>query len=126
MKTSINTFAILFTITAGAFTANAEKNDNKKSDELETGIYSSKSGKINVLVDKASDHAATTILLKNADGDIVYNEVIHRNEQHFGRILDVNALKDGNYEISVSSKGQTETKSFHLSERKTERVVAIK
>ena len=125
MKTPINTFAILLTITASAFTATAANKDNKKSNELETGIYSSKSGKINVLVDKASDKAVTTILLKNADGDIVYSEVVNKNEQHFGRILDLNALQDGSYQINVISRGETQTKSFQLSERKMERVVAI-
>ena len=126
MKTSIKTFAFALALVATAFTANAEDKDNKKSAGFGTGIYATKTGKINVLVDKVAADAPTTLLMKNENGDVVYSETVNRNQQRFGRILDVNELTSGKYEIEVTSKGEKQSKSFELSEQKTERVLAIK
>ena len=127
MKNSIKNIAFAFALIATAtFSANAENKETKKSAGFGTGIYSTKSGKINVLVDKVSADAPTTLLLKNENGNVVYRETINKNEQKFGRTLNVNELEAGNYEIEVTSKGEKQSKSFQLSEQKTERVVAIK
>ena len=126
MKTSIKTFAVAFALIAAAFTANAENKDNKKSAGFGTGIFASKGGKINVLVDKNAADAPTTILLKNAEGDVVYTETVNKNQQKFGRILNVEELASGKYELEVSSKGEKQIKSFELSEQQSERVLAVK
>ncbi|WP_170983022.1 DUF3244 domain-containing protein, partial [Dyadobacter frigoris] len=88
--------------------------------------YINKGGKINVLVDKSDDNAATTILVKNEQGDVVYREVVAKGNQKFGRQLNVTDLEAGKYEIDVTSKNETQTKSFQLSDQKTERVLTIK
>ncbi|WP_221394141.1 hypothetical protein [Dyadobacter sp. NIV53] len=126
MKNSIKTFAVAFALIAAAFNANAEDKEVKKSAGFGTGIYTTKSGKINVLVDKVSTDASTTLLLKNEAGDVVYRETINKNQQKFGRILNVDELVAGKYEIEVTSKGEKQVKSFELSEQKTERVLEIK
>ena len=126
MKNSIKTFAVAFALIATAFTANAEDKEVKKSAGFGTGIYTTKNGKINVLVDKVSAESSTTLLLKNENGDIVYKETVNKNQQKFGRTLNVDELGAGKYEIEVTSKGEKQVKSFELSEQKTERVLAIK
>lgn len=126
MKNSIKTIAVAFAFIAAAFTANAEDKETKKSAGFGTGIYTTKAGKINVLVDKVSPNAATTITLKNEAGAIVYRETINKSMQKFGRTLNVDELGAGKYEIEVSSKGEKQTKTFELSEQKAERVLAIK
>ena len=126
MKNSIKTFAVAFALIATTFTANAEDKEVKKSAGFGTGIYTTKNGKINVLVDKASTESSTTLLLKNENGDIVYKETVNKNQQKFGRTLNVDELGAGKYEIEVTSKGEKQVKSFELSEQKTERVLAIK
>ena len=126
MKNSIKTFAVAIAILASAFTANADDKDTKKTAGFGTGIYTTKSGKINVLVDKVSPENATTLILKNANGQIVYQETVSKKEQKFGRTLNVDDLDAGKYQIEVTSKGEKQTKSFELSEQKTERVLAIK
>ena len=127
MKTSIKTIALSLALIATAtFSANADNKDSKKSAGFGTGIYTTKSGKINVLVDKASTDSPTTLLLKNENGDIVYRETVSKNEQKFGRVLNVNELEAGKYEIEISSKGEKQSKTFQLSEQKTERILAIK
>jgi hypothetical protein len=126
MKNSIKTFAVAIALLATSFAANAEDKETKKSAGFGTGIYTTKSGKINVLVDKVSSDAPTTLLLKNENGQIVYKEVVDKNQQKFGRILNVDELSAGKYEIEVTSKGEKQSKSFELSEQKVERVLAIK
>jgi len=126
MKNSIKTFAVAIALIAAAFTANAEDNEIKKSAGFGTGIYTTKSGKINVFVDKVNADSPTTILLKTKNGQVVYRETVGKNEQKFGRTLNVNELPSGNYEIEVSSKGEKQSKSFQLSEQKIERVLAVK
>ena len=79
-----------------------------------------------MLVDKQNAEANTTLLIKNEKGDVVYKEIIQKDNQKFGRILDVEKLEAGQYEINVVSKDETQTKSFQLSEQKTERNILIK
>jgi hypothetical protein len=126
MKTSIKTFAVAIALIAASFSANADNKDAKKSAGFGTGIYATKSGKINVLVDKVSSEANTTISLKNENGQIVYKETVGKNEQKFGRILNVDELTAGKYEIEVTSNGTKQSKSFEVSEQRTERILAIK
>ena len=127
MKNLIKTFVCALALVATAtFTANAEDKETKKAAGFGTGIYSTKSGKINVLVNKVSADASTTILLRNEKGDIVYRETVGKNTQKFGRTLNVDDLASGKYEIEVASQGEKQTKSFELSEQKSERVLAVK
>jgi len=124
MKTTIKTFAVAFALIAASFTANAE--ETKKASGFGTGIYTTKSGKINVLVDKANANANTTLLLKNEKGDVVYQETVGKKTQKFGRTLNVDELRSGTYEIQVTSQGETQSKSFELSNQETERTLQIK
>ncbi len=127
MKTYIKNIAVAFAFVASfAFSAHAEDKETKKAASLNTGVYINKEGKINVFVDKPSSDFNTTLLIKNAAGEIVYSEVVQKDLQKFGRVLNVNELPAGKYEIKVSSKNDSQTKSFQLSEPVVERVVSIK
>ncbi|TKT84054.1 DUF3244 domain-containing protein [Dyadobacter frigoris] len=127
MKTFIKNIAVAFALVASfAFTANADDKAAKKVSALNTGVYINKNGKINVFVDKLNDDSNTTIVVKNATGDVVYREVVEKDHQKFGRILNVDELAAGKYEIKVSSKNDSQTKSFQLSEPVVERIVTIK
>jgi len=57
---------------------------------------------------------------------VVYKEIIQKDYQKFGRLLNVENLEAGQYEINVVSKNETQTKTFQLSEQKTERNILIK
>ena len=126
MKNSIKTFAVALAIVASAFTANAEDKETKKAAGFGTGIYSTKSGKINVLVEKVNADAPTTLLLRNAKGDVVYQETVSKKTQKFGRTLNVSELVTGSYQIEISSKGEKQIKSFDVSEQRAERVLSVK
>jgi len=126
MKTSIKTFAVAAALIAASFSANADDKETKKSTGFGTGIYTTKNGKINVLVDKVGTDAPTTLLLKTENGQVVYKEIVGKKEQKFGRSLNVDELSAGKYEIEVSSNGMIQSKSFEVSEQKTERVLEVK
>ena len=126
MKNSIKTFAVALAIVASAFTANAEDKETKTAAGFGTGIYSTKSGKINVLVEKVNADAPTTLLLRNAKGDVVYQETVSKKTQKFGRTLNVSELVTGSYQIEISSKGEKQIKSFDVSEQRAERVLSVK
>lgn len=127
MKTSIKTFVCALALIASAsFTANAEDNEAKKSSGFGTGIYPTKTGKINVLVDKANADSRTTIVLKNEDGNVLYQETVSKNELKFGRTLNLDGVQPGKYQLNVTSGKETQSKSFQLSEEKTERFLTVK
>ena len=127
MRTSFKNIAYaLAIVTSFTFAASAKETEIKKASSFGTGIYIDKAGKINVLVDKQNAEANTTLLIKNEKGDVVYREIIQKDSQKFGRVLDVEKLEAGQYEINVVSKNETQTKSFQLSEQKTERNILIK
>ncbi|REA58890.1 hypothetical protein DSL64_19675 [Dyadobacter luteus] len=126
MKTTFKTFAVALALIATAFTANAEDKETKKATGFATGIYATKGGKINVLVEKANVDANTTLLLKNEKGDVVYQETVGKKNLKFGRTLNVDELKSGTYQIEVTSQGETTSKSFEVSSQETERTLSVK
>lgn len=130
MRTSIKNIAYaLAVVTSFTFAASAktiEPKETKKAASFGTGVYINKEGKINVLVDKQNADAKTTLLIKNEKGDVVYREVVEKDNQKFGRILNVEKLETGQYELNIVSKNEVQTKSFQLTEQKTERVLSIK
>lgn len=125
MKTSFKTFAFVLAFVASAFAANAEDKEAKKA-TLGTGIYPTKTGKINVLVDKANAETSTTLLLKNASGEVVYRETVGKNQQKFGRTLNLDSMEAGQYKLDVISGNEVQSKTFQLSEEKVERIVTVK
>lgn len=126
MKNSIKTIAIAFALFTTAFTANAGEKETSKVAGFNTGVYTTKAGKVNVLVEKANTDAATILLLKNENGETVYRETVGKNHQKFGRSLNLDELEAGKYELKVISNGETQTKTFQLSEQKTDRLLTIK
>jgi len=127
MKNSVKTFALALVLLASAtFTASAEDKETKKASTFGTGIYPTKTGKINVLVDKINKDANTVILLKNNNGDVIYRETINKNEQKFGRSLNVDEMEAGKYRLEVISGNEVQSKTFQLSSQKTERMLTVK
>jgi len=126
MKTTVKTFICAFALAAASFTAYAEDKDAKKTSSFGTGVYATKTGKINVLVDKANNNAKTTLLLKSEDGTIVYRETIAKDNKKFGRTLNLEAMEAGKYTLDIISGNEIQTKTFELSEQKVERVLTVK
>ncbi|CAG4990658.1 hypothetical protein DYBT9275_00582 [Dyadobacter sp. CECT 9275] len=122
MKNSLKSFAAIVLFVSAAFSAQAEE---KKSAGFGTNIYSNKEGKIHILVDKNDANAPATLILKSARGTVVYRETVPRSNVKFGRVLNIEALEAGKYQIDVIIKNEKQTKSFEVSEIIRERVVKI-
>ena len=126
MKNSIKTFVCALALVATVFTAKAEDKETKKPAGFETGIYPNKHGKINVMVNKFGSGESTQIVLKNSQGTVVYRETINKANQKFGRVLNLEQLDAGKYQLEISSNGETQSKSIQVSEPTTNRVLTIK
>ncbi|NIJ54455.1 hypothetical protein [Dyadobacter arcticus] len=125
MKITIKTFAFAFAFIASTFAANAEDKETKAS-KFGTGIYPTKNGKINVLVNKADAESNTVLLLRNENGDVVYRETVGKDNQKFGRSLNMDQMEAGQYKLDVISGDEVQTKSFQVSEQQTERILTVK
>ena len=126
MKNSIKTFATIFALIATFSFANAEDKENKKAASFGTGIYATNAGQINVMVDKANKDASTVIQVTDEHGTVMYREIVGKKVQKFGRSLNVDELKEGNYTIEVQSNGEKQTKTFKLAQPAAQRTLQVK
>jgi len=117
---------VLVLIILNCFKAAADDKEIKKPTGFNTGIYCSATGKINVYVDRVSKSKPAVIFLTNESGKIFYHEMVPCSHQKFGRALNVDQLEPGVYSLNVVINGETVSKSFVLSEKKKERMLAIR
>ena len=125
MKTSVKTFICAFALAAASFTANAADKEAKKTATFGAGIYATKTGKINVLIDKANADSKTTLLLKDSDGSVVYRETISKEHKKFGRTLNLDAMDPGKYQLEIISGSEIQTRTFELADQKVERILTV-
>lgn len=123
MKNLVHLVTVAFLMTAAVGPSIA--GGNTGTEDLKTSVLFSRTGKINIYVDKANGDHPTSVVIRNGDGKIVYSEIVKRSEQKFGRILNVNDLSLGNYQIEVFTRSEKWTKTFVISEQKVERTVVF-
>ena len=122
---------LFFALTCAAalftpFSSAADDNKGtKKPAGFGTGIYRTKEGKINVFIDKIDANSPTLLLIKNSKGEIIYREMIRKGYQKFGRLLNLNDLESGKYEIRVIINGEAQSTPFQLTEERVERVLRV-
>ncbi len=127
MKNVHNTIALfvsLFLLTA--LVGHAEDKEAKKPTSFGTGFYTTKAGKISIMVDKLGSNKPTKIALLNDHGKVIYDEIVNRKVKKFGRVLNIDALQPGIYEIEVTSNGEKQTQYFQLNEITKQRLVHLK
>jgi hypothetical protein len=125
MKNSFKTIICAIAFSAlFAFNASADDKEAKKVTAFGTGIFASKEGKVFVSIDKYNA-SPTIVMLEDAKGNVVYKEVMGKNEKKFRRTMDVSQLPSGSYTIQISSEGQKQTKTFDLTEKTAERVITL-
>ena len=79
-----------------------------------TGIYSTVSGKLTIALDKATG-GAVDILLKGADGKILFSQHLGKNDQTYRTRLNLNDLEDGVYQLEITNGVETTTQTVTLS-----------
>jgi hypothetical protein len=125
MKNLINSVIFAFVLSSSAvFAAPASDKEVKKVTGFESGIYASRDGKIKINIDKYN-HAATSILLQDSRGKVVYSEIAGKNDKKLRREIDINQLGSGNYTLEIVSKGEKQTKVLQVTDITVERIVKI-
>ncbi|GAB2789126.1 hypothetical protein GCM10027275_37600 [Rhabdobacter roseus] len=125
MKTSFKTLICALALSTTVAFAGTEKETNKPT-TFATGVYATNSGKISVGIEKEAG-VATTILLRNALGDIIHSEHVSKKQTKYQGKFDVSELQPGQYTLEVVANGEKEVKSFTISAPKVvaERTIAI-
>ena len=121
VKSLLFAFAMTFVI---AFNASADDKDTLKVTGFESGIYTTKEGKIRIHVDKYNKKP-TVILLEDKRGKILYEEVIGKNETKLRRMIDMSQLPTGEYTLKIFSNGEKQIKKLGISETQPERFISM-
>ena len=83
--------------------------------DLAVGMYQiDNTMKMNLAV-KNNSKRAVTIVLKNAEGEEIYSEIVGKNYASYKRAFDMVALGDGNYRFEISNGTNTITKAVSIS-----------
>ena len=126
MKNSIKSLIAAFALsTVLVFNASANDKETKKVTGFGTGIYASKSGKINVSVDKFNNKS-TVILLENSKGEILYRETAGKDETRVRRSLNMTDMPAGEYKLQIVSGGEKQVKFVELYDKQPERLISMK
>lgn len=125
MKTLAKNFIYAFALsTLFAFNAIADDKDSKKVTSFGTGIYTTKMGRINVSVNKYNQKP-TIIMILDQRGQILFKEVVSKNEIKFKRSLDMSQLPVGEYTLQIMSNGEKLIKKLELNERQPEKLISM-
>ncbi|GAB3498094.1 hypothetical protein GCM10027341_19160 [Spirosoma knui] len=131
MKTYIKSLFVALTI--GAVTsANAFSDPNPitrptAAASYKTGIYTSNTGKLNIALDKQKG-GTVDISLKNAEGKVLYNKHLGKNESTCRTRLNLDELEDGVYYVEISNGVETTRQSVTIATKKPstpERTIAM-
>ena len=90
----------------------------KKPTTFATVIYKNIDGGINVNVEKKGASSAA-VIITNAKGDILAREGIGRKQMKAAIKFNVTDLNDGEYKVTVVSKGEEVSKEFSITSEKS-------
>jgi hypothetical protein len=90
----------------------------KKPTTFETAIYKNIDGGINVNVEKKGN-AVAAVLITNANGDVLAREGIGRKQMKTAVKFHLHDLNDGEYKVTVMSKGEVVSKEFSITSEKS-------
>ena len=114
MKTLIKPLLVAFSLGLVTLSASfAETNPIGRTAAVasyKTGIYTTIEGKLNVAVNKETG-GAVDIRLKKANGTVVYEQHLGKNETAYRVRLDLDELEDGVYQLEITNGVETTTQS---------------
>ncbi|HEV7350103.1 hypothetical protein [Telluribacter sp.] len=115
MKNTFKTLICALALSTTVAFAGNEK-EAAKPTTFATGVYTSLDGKLTVNVVKKS-RIPTTVLIRNAAGDILTREFISKKQLKQSYKFDVSDLREGEYTVEVVGNGEKEVKSFTITSR---------
>ncbi|WP_020605275.1 hypothetical protein [Spirosoma spitsbergense] len=118
MKTLIKSLALALSLAVVTSSATfAETNPGGKTKTVatyKTGMYMTQAGKLSIALDKEKG-GTVSISLKSADGRILYNRHLSKNDQIYRTRLNLNQLEDGVYQVEITNGVETTTQSVTIS-----------
>ncbi|WP_247235502.1 hypothetical protein [Telluribacter sp. SYSU D00476] len=125
MKTIFKSLICALALSTSVAFAGPDK-EAAKPTSFQTGAYTTIDGRLAVIIVKNSN-IPTTVLIRNAGGDILSKE--HVGKKHLKQCykFDVSNLGDGEYTVEVIGNGEAEVRSFTISNQKqvTQRKLTI-
>ncbi|MBE9460438.1 hypothetical protein ACFP1I_02995 [Dyadobacter subterraneus] len=100
----------------------AKENEGEKLDKktkssavaFDASIYKvSNSNKVNLAIDKVPD-ATVNVILRNTNGDIIYEEALKDNNHQYRRVFNLEGMEDGTYYFELYNKDRKITKKLEI------------
>ena len=98
-----------------------------KALSFDASAFVTVSNKVQIAVQKSTE-TPVTVILRNADNQIFFQQNIGKKESKFAVKLDINDLADGQYELEIKSSEGSINKHLNLSTtpvQKQPRIVAV-
>ncbi|ADB40753.1 hypothetical protein [Spirosoma linguale] len=132
MKTLIKSFALAlsFAVVTSAATFSEAKPIGRPTHvaSYQSAMYTSVDGKLNIALDKQTG-GAVDILMKGADGKVLFTQRVGKNESKFRTRLNLSELPDGVYQVEITNGVETKSQSITISTQQPEapsRQIAVK
>ncbi|MFD2570578.1 hypothetical protein ACFSUS_08040 [Spirosoma soli] len=131
MKTLIK--PLLFALTLGfvtSVTSFSEANPIGRSKAVatyKTGIYATRTGKLNIALDKQTG-GTVDIRLRSNNGTVLYSKHLGKNERMCRTRLNLNDLEDGVYQVEITNGVEVTRQTITLSTKQPalpERTIAM-
>ncbi|MBD2701841.1 hypothetical protein IC229_14410 [Spirosoma sp. BT702] len=126
MKTLIKSLALALTLgfvtVANTF---ADTNPGRRAEKVatfKTGIYTTTSGKLSIALDKEKG-GYVDILLKNAEGKVLYSQRMNKNESVYRTRLNLSELPDGAYQLEITNGVDTTRQTVTIATKNPQRTI---
>lgn len=131
MKTLVTSLLIAasFTLTnfSATYAASVPARKPAQVASYQSGIYTTVAGKLNIALDKETG-GTIDVRLTNEAGQVVFDQLVGKNQTTVRLRLDLNNLPDGAYQVVISNGKNVTTHAVTISTRpavNTPRLVAL-
>lgn len=128
MKKNILTLICAVTLSMSSFIdvhARSAMDTVSNARSFDTGIYTTKSGKLNINVVKENINTPTVIQLTSPNGKVFHTETISKRNKKFAIQFNMDDLAPGDYLLSIISNGEKQTKDIKIVYPMLERTISI-
>jgi hypothetical protein len=125
MKTIVKTIACALALsTSVAFATTDKTTTDQKPVKFEVGAYVAKDETIRVAINK-NTATRLKVSLKNANGQVLYSQIMGRNESNFATKLNIDDLGAGIYKLEVSDGTEKIVKELNVKSAAVARTVSL-
>jgi hypothetical protein len=95
-----------------------------QSNSFDAVVYVEKAGSLHVNVD-AKKAIPMQILIKDSQGSVLHEELIHRRLHRFGISFNCSGLPEGDYKIQISNRQDSESRQFSIAKKEVQQLKII-